>query len=168
MKKKKKFKKKGVSPLVATILLVGFTVALIALIAIWGKRYVEEKAEKEGILAERKAECQNIEIEFVSGCKVGVEDGISYYNLTLKNKKPRKIEAFIMIAKAKGISRPVEKRKLLKGLSTREINVGFPIEKDISTIDIVPQLKAGRDVYVPCSQKHVEIRADLLDLCEEE
>jgi len=43
MKKKKKFKKKGVSPLVATILLVGFTVALIALIAIWGKRYVEEK-----------------------------------------------------------------------------------------------------------------------------
>lgn len=37
--------KKGISPLVATVLLVAFSVALGAVVMSWGEEYVEEKAE---------------------------------------------------------------------------------------------------------------------------
>ncbi len=45
-KKLNKFSKKGISPLIATVLLIGFTVALAAVIMTWGLDYVKSTTKK--------------------------------------------------------------------------------------------------------------------------
>ena len=37
--------KRGISPLVATLILIGFSIALGAIVMSWGRGYIEEKAE---------------------------------------------------------------------------------------------------------------------------
>ncbi len=49
--------RKGISPLIATVLLVAFSVALGALVMSWGQDYIEEKAEFVQGLQEVKSGC---------------------------------------------------------------------------------------------------------------
>lgn len=55
--------KKGVSPLIATVLLIGFIVALVAVVMLWGKGFVMERAQKEGSLAKKQLACTNVKID---------------------------------------------------------------------------------------------------------
>ena len=50
---KTKMKKKGISPLIATILLIGLVVSLVVLTTLWGKQYILEKTNKEGKISEK-------------------------------------------------------------------------------------------------------------------
>lgn len=59
----KKRGKKGISPLIATVLLIGFVVAVAAIVMVWGKGFIKERAEKEGALSQAQLECNLIEIE---------------------------------------------------------------------------------------------------------
>ena len=60
--------KKGISPLVATVLLVGLAVAIILIITFWGRNIYEEQAEKSSALAssERKCTETSIDVEVIS------------------------------------------------------------------------------------------------------
>lgn len=57
--------KKGMSPLVATVLLVAFSVALGALVMSWGQEYIEEKAEFVQGLQEVKSGCSLVELDVI-------------------------------------------------------------------------------------------------------
>ena len=61
--------KKGISPLVATVLLVAFSVALGALVMSWGQEYIEEKAEFVQGMQEVKSGCDvaNLNIIKIGG-----------------------------------------------------------------------------------------------------
>ena len=52
-----KMNKKGISPLIATVLLVSFVVILSGVIMFWGRQYVTELMEKRGETAVVKQEC---------------------------------------------------------------------------------------------------------------
>jgi len=54
------FARKGITPLVATILLVAFSVGLGALVMSWGEDYIEEKAEFVQGVQEVKAGCETV------------------------------------------------------------------------------------------------------------
>ena len=54
---------KGVSPLIATVLLIGFVIALVAVVMLWGKSFIMEKAAKEGSLSQKQLDCVRIEID---------------------------------------------------------------------------------------------------------
>lgn len=57
--------KKGISPLIATVLLIAFAVALGAVVMSWGRGYVEDTAEQAESQAGSKIECSmNSDIEF--------------------------------------------------------------------------------------------------------
>mgnify|MGYP003943950683 CR=1 FL=1 len=60
MKRRAKKRGKGVSPLIATILLVGFTVSIVALTILWSRGYIEERAEKEEKLSSTKLACEQL------------------------------------------------------------------------------------------------------------
>ena len=53
----KKFNKKGVSPLIATVLLIAFAVALGALVMNWGREYIENTQEKVTQQSEQQTAC---------------------------------------------------------------------------------------------------------------
>ena len=53
-------KKKGVSPVVATTLLVGLTVAITAIVFLFGGEISEELQQKQGINIEKQLQCDSI------------------------------------------------------------------------------------------------------------
>ena len=54
---KKLWKKKGVSPLIATVLLIAFAVSLGAVVMNWGRGYVESTAEQAEAQSAEKISC---------------------------------------------------------------------------------------------------------------
>jgi flagellin-like protein len=59
------FNKKGVSPLVATILLVAFSVGLGALVMSWGEDYIEQKAGFVQGGDEVKTGCDSVDMDLI-------------------------------------------------------------------------------------------------------
>jgi len=57
------FEKRGVSPLIATIILIGFVVAILVIVIVWARNTMVEKAKKEGELNEIKIKCTDVAIE---------------------------------------------------------------------------------------------------------
>lgn len=49
--------KRGISPLIATVLLISFVVILSGVIMFWGRQFVTELMEKKGEVALAKSEC---------------------------------------------------------------------------------------------------------------
>ena len=57
--------KRGISPLVATLLLIGFSIALGAIVMSWGKGYIEEKAEFVAGVEASPLECSKVSIKVI-------------------------------------------------------------------------------------------------------
>ena len=72
--------RKAVSPLIATVLLIAFAVALGALVMNWGKRYTEEQMEYTSTKSSEELECElNVELALK---EVSGEPQIFYKNST--------------------------------------------------------------------------------------
>ena len=147
---KLRLNKKGISEQIATVLLIGFVIALLAFVILWGKNYIQEKAEKQGKLAEKQLECENIQFEVVNSYKQSDEIVV-----TLKNAKSKAIEKFTFRVGTQGFASNSFDR--LDSLSIRQYVVK-PAEniENIDSIDIIPWLRVAKGYYVPCSAKHIE------------
>jgi len=144
--------KRGISPLIATVLLVGFVIALILLIMLWGKNYIEELAAKRGAMALKQQECQTVEMNIRSAGYLG-----NNATLTIENKKDKPIDKFIFRGiTPTGSSDVIESYIKIGGLEIKqyEIEFGTGVEK----VDVIPSLKAGKDRYVPCTDKHLTVK----------
>jgi len=165
---KKKISRKGVSPLVATTMLVGFTVAVIGLVIVWSRGFIEERAAKEEALANTKLDCENIVFSVEDAYQQG-----GNLNLNIKNQASQTIDAFVL--RIKGTTGSVEATEQfpaggIKGLETQKLGgeQGIGPESfdaaalgEISSVEIIPELKAGKNKYVPCSGKLIEARVSL-------
>ncbi len=144
-------KKKGVSPLVATILLIGFVIALLLVVFLWGKKYIEESAAKRGALAEKQYECELIKYEVVSAARQG-----DFVRTVIKNLKDIKIHKFSFVI-GDDRTESVDVIETLKGLEVKEYSARFTeqIIGTFSKVSIVPWLKVAPGYYVPCSNKKI-------------
>ena len=80
-------RKKGISPLIATVLLVSFVVILSGVVMFWGRQYVTELMEKRGEVSIAKLECESVKIEIIS---------VSGGEITIRNTGPVKLAGFIL------------------------------------------------------------------------
>lgn len=142
--------KKGISPLIATVLLIGFTVALTSIVMMWGKGFVTEKTTKEGALAEARMDCLEVEFTVDKSCRPqAAQNDIS---LTLRNLKNTKVDAFVFTSAQ--LEDVIEKNEELAGLGMKEFTITAP---NLQTIDIVPQKRVGGN-YIPCSGSTKSVR----------
>ncbi|MDD5178623.1 MAG: hypothetical protein PHT54_05095 [Candidatus Nanoarchaeia archaeon] len=74
--------KKGISPLIATVLIIGFTVALAAVIMTWGQKFTKDIQEQTEETSGSQITCAN-EVDFEIK-KVCLESGNSY-RVTISN-----------------------------------------------------------------------------------
>ena len=153
--------KKGISPLIATVLLIGFTIALIALVMIWGRNFIQERAEKEGLLSEKKLSCTN-NVDFTVDKACENNAGIS---LRIKNLRETPLDNFIFRVKGDQDVETIISYQKVESLAVKDIPItgqsiaGVCINSGCEkTIDIIPQLRVAAGVYVPCSAKHLEVR----------
>ena len=143
--------KRGISPLIATVILIGFVIVVAAVIFFWGKSYIVETAQKEGALSETKLKCNDVKFEVLSDA-----DEIVSGNLELENKGGVEISGF-KIRSNIGIF-PLEDTT---GNPAKLAQFGIalfviPADIDVSSeFDIIPMLKPeGRGAQlIPCSDK---------------
>ena len=88
--------KKGVSPLIATVLLIAFAVALGAVVMNWGRGYVEDTADSAKEKSDKELICSSevdlaiVEIDGVSQiCYNSTSDLVEFI---LENKRSRTVE----------------------------------------------------------------------------
>ncbi len=64
--------KKGISPLIATVLLIGFTVALAAVLMTWGLDYIRGTTQQVGSQTEEYLKCSDLSFEITQAdCTTG-------------------------------------------------------------------------------------------------
>ena len=67
--------KRGVSPLIATVLIIGFTVALAAIIFTWGQSFVRETTQQTADSTEQSLTCSRVNFEVNIKCPTGLLAG---------------------------------------------------------------------------------------------
>lgn len=132
--------KKGISPLIATVLLVSFVVVLSLVIFFWGKQYVTELIEKRGDVASMKLECESVELEIVN---------VIGNQLNIRNMGSKRISGFML--------------RYIDADDTQEINDILEPYGDLTLtlnslgkIDVIPMLRIPSvgAPSIPCSSKH--------------
>ncbi|MFH0752694.1 MAG: archaellin/type IV pilin N-terminal domain-containing protein [archaeon] len=149
-------KKKGISPLIATVLIIGFTVAITGVIMTWGKSFIQEKTQTEGAVAEARMACISIDFTVDKICK----NTDNKMEITLRNTKSDTIDGFSF--RSIYLTDIIEYKTELKGLATETITLD--ITKTLETLDIVP-LQKSADKYQPCSSQMKTVRTGTLEPC---
>ena len=84
--------KKGISPLIATVLIIGFTVALAAVIMTWGQSFSKGIQEQTEETSTQQITCaQDVMFDIKSVCET-TTNGI--YKITIANNGNKKIDGF--------------------------------------------------------------------------
>ncbi|MBI4447867.1 hypothetical protein HY643_02710 [Candidatus Woesearchaeota archaeon] len=91
--------KKGISPLIATVLIIGFTVALAAVIMTWGQSFVKNMQEQSSKTADIKLKCANdVSFEISDACfDEGADATVTtddFIKVTVENNGQLKIDKF--------------------------------------------------------------------------
>lgn len=147
-------KKRGISPLVATVLLVLFVLIIILIVFIWTKKVQEQAVEKDAELNIKKLECGSVQIEVTDGSKINiVNKGDIKINLIIRENfdgNVRKTEIYDYIE-------PEGSYSLIKSDRACDVSetkgVGGSLCKQTTEVEIIPALKPeGRGApLVPCS-----------------
>ena len=144
--------KKGVSPLIATVLLIGFTIVIVTTVTLWNKTYVTELKQKQGSISSSKLDC-------LTDIAVTIKDlriSGSSFEVDVENLK-QNVDSFLFIVRGDKGQDSVE---VLQSLSASEIKtltgefnilqVGNP-----EAVDVIPKVFIGPGSYEPCSSKKV-------------
>src|SRR3989344_7876392 len=114
-------KKRGISPLIATVLIIGFTIVLAAVVIQWGGSLVEKlKGQSEGSLA--KLTCaEKVNINIKDACDTGIS-----VLLTLENKGDVDIGSFVI--RVNGDKTNVKEiDESISPFGVKKISVPYPI-----------------------------------------
>ncbi len=142
--------KKGVSPLIATVLLIAFTVALGAVVMNWGRSYVESTAELTKQNADRGVQCsQDVRLEFEKINEVsqicyggGGENG--YVKFMIVNKGNIKVDAITVniIGASEILSNSSINGTTLTVAQSRRKNISYDYTAygEIQLIKIIPHV----------------------------
>lgn len=147
-KDKKKDKKRGISPLIATVLIIGFTVALGAVVMIWGSGFVKTMQESSEQSMEVSQTC--------AATMVGVDniqpESANRISFMMENVGQTDIDSVIVrVTGTDGVDSVTVKKSLnvaAKSLFSAKFNpekVGL-----ITKIDIIPNLEIN-DKQTPCA-----------------
>lgn len=154
---KKRSDKRGISPLVATVLLVGFTLALAIVIWMWAGGFLEERAQKAGKVANVEISCATeVGFSVVEACKEG-----DLLKLTIENRKNLPLNGFIVRIEdgddfeVKSIVQEIGKLEV--GALTTEINL------NPQSLLLVPQILIGTGEEASCPKS--SIRVDDVQTC---
>ena len=154
--------KKGVSPLIATVLLIAFAVALGAVVMNWGKGYVQSQAVQVETQSNAQLSCQSdieLSVYVLNGRpKVcySVDGDVTTLEIMLKNEGTSTIEgisATLISALDDVYSQELDKKIIGGGVSKFEIEVDNDEFGAVLQADFTPKiLVSGVQKPVLCSK----------------
>ena len=155
-------KKRGISPLIATVLLIGFVVAISLLAMLWGRTLVKEQIEKRAPISQQKLECQiDIEVDVTEAC---YGNPINVVNVKMENKRSNyltgikgRIEGSVGVQVILGNSPLYEYETRNLQFQYDDTLVGVP-----STIQLMPMIyDEDSGVAVTCDQQNIMVTSKL-------
>ncbi len=140
--------KRGVSPLLASVLLIGIVVMVAAVIFLWGSKVTKDLTEKSGDTASLQLSCNNVQIDVLSADQgqVKVENKGAY------------VDGITLVAKGPDGTGTVTYDDFIEPGSSRSYSFDGIPNVPISTMQklaVIPAL--GKGIYRPCSDKKVEV-----------
>ncbi len=136
-------RKQGISPLIASVLVIGMVVATASIVFFWGKGFTEEIIQKEGAISGQRLNCAtDVKINVVS------ESGSQ---LIVENAGSGRIDAFSLVVN--GVANE-EVVPLDPGNTVPLSHIATTGEK----VDIIPKVKVGAGLFQPCSSQKVTYR----------
>lgn len=166
-KDKRKDTRKGISPLIATVSLVGISIVLFGIIFLWSRGFVKEKVLKFGKNIESFCESVGLEVTVTPD-----EQDSNILDFTLNNIGNVNIYQIKVIYYTESGQIPREypagedegnERALPAGdVSSYGVNVGDVGGGDIEKLEVIPVLEgvgkeSGKPYVFPCENKKSEI-----------
>lgn len=110
--------KKGISPLIATVLIIGFTVALAAVIMVWGQGFIKGMTEKAEATSTLETICAtDVAVDVTNACVTGTTGGT--VTLTIANNGARALEGLAV--------RAYRSASDLESVAVPETDLGLPL-----------------------------------------
>jgi|TARA_Y100000310_G_scaffold38954_1_gene36541 hypothetical protein len=140
-KRIKKKNKKGIGPVIAWILLLGFSISLAVMVFNWTRTQTEDLTESTVSYVEGKLECQEISINVVTN-----EDCTE---LTISNRGKLNIEQFAIRTFRDEYENTLMEKNLLAPKASRILNI-----VQSNKIEVIPIIEAN-DKLVGCFEKRI-------------
>lgn len=132
--------KKGISPLIATVIIIGMVIAIGAIIILFGKDFVEKTTQKVDVESDEKTICmQDVIFEIKSACYMQ-NDSQSIKVVIFNNGKKDINKIYARFYKSENEILEDNLKQTLKssGSDSIEFYIGSP---DIKQIDIFPMIR---------------------------
>ena len=150
--------KRGISPLIATVLLIGFTITIAAILMIWGGNLVKERAEKISARTEAQTSCTaKVEIGLNSAKCDTTEEIIK---ISVENKGSDIINAFRARINYDGDSETTTTYNLLNPTSQTSLKVEYDTSKGMPKSVIIFPVLNKQSLSYTCSEKSKEIEVE--------
>ena len=142
--------KKGISPLIATVLLIGFTIVLAAVVMRWGSEFVRETTEETACLSDLSIVCTNLRVEITNA----FSNSTGIY-ITISSASDQTIDGFRIIGWSGTVTGFSEERStVLEPYSTREYS--FVNTSAITRIEALPLITPEGCEIGTCVESGVE------------
>ena len=152
--------KRGISPLIATVLLIGFTITIAAILMIWGGNLVKERAEKISARTEAQTSCTaKVEIG-LNSAKCSTEDNKDIVKISVENKGSDIINAFRARINYDGDSETTTTYNLLNPTSQTSLKVEYDTSKGMPKSVIIFPVLNKQSLSYTCSEKSKEIEVE--------
>lgn len=152
--------RKGITPLVATFLLVAFSIGLGAIVMQWGEQYISERAEFVQGTAEVRSACDSAKISVINiagqpqscvsaqGVEVWLDNGpdvdILNIHARIAGKTGLDVKEDVLLA-------PLLKSNAARAVVPLKKEIGEPLQ-----VKLTPKILDGRKVAT-CAQSAIEI-----------
>ncbi len=151
--------KKAISPLIATVLLIAFAVALGAVVMNWGRSYVEETAQQSAVTSDTRVACaQQVNIEIVQtqgNPRVCYDEDDSQVDITIQNRGDIDIDGVTFnVLGTEGSGVNLEDESVIGRSNIERFTIDYDSSEhgDIEFVQIIPKIQiSGSSVPVECS-----------------
>ncbi len=147
--------KKGLSPLIATVLLIGITISLATLVMVWGQALFKQTTEDTGEFAQGEITCTSrVQVDIISTPCVGVSGTI---NAVVDNKNEEPISG--LIVRLYGDNNQVQTINMplstpLDAFNTQVIGADpGGVTGGIYKIEVIPQITLDNGKLKTCGQR---------------
>ncbi len=156
--------KKGISPLIATVLLIGFTIVLAAVVMRWGGEFVRETTEETACETELSTSCIRLRFEIES-----VEDNLlpngtstNSIDVTISSRSDQVIDGFRFIL-WNGTDVDNTREALenpLQPYTTVTYNIGFNVPQfaEMTKVEAIPIISVEGCDRGTCSESGMEYK----------
>ncbi|MEK6839691.1 MAG: archaellin/type IV pilin N-terminal domain-containing protein [Nanoarchaeota archaeon] len=144
---RKKENKKGISPLVATVVLVGIVVAVIVVITLWGKGVQEDLQQKQGGIALAEITCTSVSID--------VSD-VSSSSVTVSNNGEHELSGVVIVVKGgDDMQSQLFMQEIAPGDARSFPFTGIPGVGVVEEVTVIPSVGLG--INRPCTEQKKEV-----------